>query len=111
MHHSHLYLLALPIVRQLLSLPGPSHLYTEEAEHREEDRDQGRMDECGEHLTSGPDVEESAYRLQANQSESPPGPENKIMALPVRTKHNDQQAKHQQPYESGGVTMEHLDTG
>jgi hypothetical protein len=39
-NYFHLYLLALRTLHQLLSLPGPSDLHTEEAEHG----DEGHMD-------------------------------------------------------------------
>ena len=55
--------LTFDLLRRPLPGPGPSHLHTEEAKHREKARDKGRMHERGQHLTASQDVEHTAYCL------------------------------------------------
>ena len=44
------------------------------------------MYERGQHLTGSQDVEHTAYGLQGNQDEGPPGSLHEITALPVGAK-------------------------
>src|SRR5581483_12053190 len=84
---------------------------TEVAENREVDDDECSMDQGGEELSGGEDVEGTAHGLQSDQDHRPPGAPHDISALAVAASNQDEQCESQQPEQAGEGAVQHLNAG